>query len=289
MGLVDQEELQIPGGLPIYLDGGVLNRAVAMEGARRAGIEALLVGQVRILESDGQPYGSKTIQFGDPRVRAVIDYELLQVSTGRPLLNGSVESAERIIEDAAGSRGEQKVLRALVEAAAAALANRLVPHEERVELRLESLVYGSGASALRRGNRAAADADWQAAMSHWQRALEQDPGNHAALYNLALAHEARGEFVRAEQLVRAALASSDADRYREALARIGKASSDAQLAMQQHERLRRSAVLLAGNRGAGSIRAGSAGPRWPPTTAPESARKARPRLTRLPAPHVTVR
>ncbi len=287
--LAEEDQLLTAGGLPIYLDGDVLNRAVAMEGARRAGIGALLFGEVRLLESDGEPYGTKTIQFGDPRVRAVIDYELIQVATGRPLLAGSVESSERIIEDAPRTPGEVKVLRALVEEAAAAVANRLVPHDEQVEVQLESLVYGSGAGAVRRGNRAAADADWQAAMNHWQQALEQDPGNHAAMYNLALAHEARGEFFRAEQLVRAALASRDADHYREALARIGKASSDARMAMHQRARFRPAAVAFVGYAGEGSLGAGNPGPKWPPFAARDLTPEAPPRLTRLPAPHVAPR
>jgi hypothetical protein len=236
--LVDGRALQQYSRWPLYMSGGELNREAALEAGRHMGLDTLLVGRVQVLEADGSEFGTKSFRIGDPTVRAVIGYQLLDVRSGQPIFDGQVESPSYTGDlDNGRSKSQQKVLQKLCDEAATALAHRLVPHQESLSVPLATAFYGKGAAKIRQGNQSAAQGDWPAAVASWQAAIDENPDSHAAWYNLAMAQEARQDFVAAQRCLAAALERSDQRRYQEAGERIRRAMGEQQMVLAQRSRV----------------------------------------------------
>lgn len=92
-----------------------------------------------------------------------------------------------------------------LDAAATAAWELLTPHVIRSQAELAAPRLVRGSQAVRQGNTAAAAGDWMQAEQIWQRVLEKQPKNHAALHNLAVAAVARQEYGEARQRIAAAL------------------------------------------------------------------------------------
>ena len=74
------------------------------------------------------------------------------------------------------------------------LADTIAPHYVPVEVVLARQWWEEGKANVAAGNVLARQGDWAAAEEKWQAAKEANPGNHAALHNLALAAEARQNY-----------------------------------------------------------------------------------------------
>ncbi|MCO6458362.1 MAG: hypothetical protein J5I93_23895, partial [Pirellulaceae bacterium] len=154
--VVDGRELQRFAPWPLHHNDGRLKRDAAIDAARRMGLDSMLVGQVQLLEADGSPYGSKAFRFGNPAVRAVVAYELLDVRSGQVVFDGIAESDEVMLDgESRSSKSQEKALEQLTVQAARRLAERLIPHDQATAVKLAAPAYGAGASRLREGNRAA--------------------------------------------------------------------------------------------------------------------------------------
>lgn len=256
--LVDGRQLQQSSRWPLYLASGDLNREAALDAARRMGLDTMLVGRVNLLEADGEEFGTKSFRIGDPTVRAVISYQLWDVRSGQTIFDGLAESSTYTGDlDSGRSKAQQKVLEKLCDDAALQLAHRLVPHEMPLEVPLATAMYGKGAAKIRRGNQAAARGDWPAAVVSWQAAIDENPDSHAAWYNLAMAHEARRDFVAAQRCLAAALQRSDQRRYQQAGERIRQAMGEQQTVLAQRARaVGGDGPRIAGPASAGVIPAG---------------------------------
>lgn len=83
---------------------------------------------------------------------------------------------------------DNEMLGKLARKIAKRIANDMVPRpvEEKISLASDD--------ACKDGVRLARDGDWAGATSSWQAVVATDPANHAALYNLGVASEVRGNY-----------------------------------------------------------------------------------------------
>ena len=80
------------------------------------------------------------------------------------------------------------------------------PHDSTVKIKLATLpLVQSGSRTVRVGNREAHRGHWSLAAEYYRRAIEDDPENHAALFNLAVAEVTDRRFRKAEELALKAL------------------------------------------------------------------------------------
>jgi tetratricopeptide (TPR) repeat protein len=96
----------------------------------------------------------------------------------------------------------------------------IAPHYVPAEVTLARQFYGKGLDDVRRGNEHAKQGDWATAAASWEAAVKDNPGNHAAHHNLALAAEARHDFPAAIRESNRALASYPAALYHQTQKRL---------------------------------------------------------------------
>jgi tetratricopeptide (TPR) repeat protein len=239
--VIAQSDLQQAAPEPLQFSDGGPNIPAALEASRRVGADALLVTELRFREKDGSDYGSKTVRFGEPNVAAAVTYRIYDVRSGRVAGRNTVMSSYHQGElsmSESGHDSETKVLSILAREGISAAANHLAPHETSVEAQLAVSGFGGNSWRILRGNSKAHAGDWVAATEAWQKVLEHDPENHAALFNLGVASEAAGDFARAQRFYEsAANLNTRSELYREALERAHKASQNYLIAMQQKTRI----------------------------------------------------
>lgn len=231
--LVRHEQLQRAVSAPLLTANGSLDHDAAIHAGRRLGVDGLLITQVRFLETDGTVYGTKSLRIGDPEVVAAVRYELIDVRTGQ-VLDRNVAKSEPFKGDlnphTPGPSAESEVLSRLASEGGVQVAYVLIPHEQEIKVQLAHSSLGPGSSDVRKGMGAAQAGNWAEARQHWLAAVEADPKNDAAAYNLALAHEALGEFALARRALEAAIAARPSSRYREAVQRVDRAEAELRLA-----------------------------------------------------------
>jgi len=182
--LVDQSELSrvepaaFAGQQPD--DGGVI------QAARQAEVDGVLAGQVVAYDA-----GMDSTLTHPPTVTLAI--KLIDVRTGE------VRDARQITRTFRGREvpDREATLRDLMNGCAAETAALITPHYEAVEVDLARQYWGNGLTAVRRGNALAHDGQWDQATDAWQSALDDNPRNHVALHNLAVADFARGDHAQA--------------------------------------------------------------------------------------------
>lgn len=182
--LVDQAELSRvqPAAFagPQPDDGGVI------QAARQAEVDGVLTGQVVAYNA-----GQDSTLTNPPTVTLAV--KLLDVRTGE------VRDARQITRTYRGREvpDRQATLQDLMNGCAAETAALITPHFDAVEVDLARQYWGNGLTAVRRGNALARDGQWDQAAVAWQAALDDNPQNHAALHNLAIAAFARGDHAQA--------------------------------------------------------------------------------------------
>ncbi len=230
--LVSTNELQLAAPSPLVDPDGAANRQVAVEAGRRLQVDALLIAGVRFLETDGTIYGSKSLRIGDPEVVAALQYELVDVRSGQTLDRDTVKS-ETYQGELERRTEESRILSRLARSSGGLAARVLVPFEEEVDVSLAHAAFGPGATDVRKGMELAKDGKWVEARQTWSRVVQSHPDNAAAAYNLAIAHEALGEFTLARQALGQALDKDDKQLYREAFARVVRADAERRSAFEQ--------------------------------------------------------
>jgi hypothetical protein len=233
--LVPQGQLQQFAPTPLVLPDGAADQNVAIQAGRRMGIDGLLIAKVQFQETDGTLYGTKTIRFGDPEVVATIQYELIDVRSGQ-ILDKNVTKSKPYRGDlnphTPGPTAESEVLSRLASSGGAKVARVLLPYENEIKVKLAHSTLGPGSANVRKGMDAAQAGRWVEARQNWLTAVEADPKNDAASYNLALAHEALGEFMLAHRALDAAMDNNPKSLYREALERVDRAEAEMRLAQR---------------------------------------------------------
>jgi hypothetical protein len=135
----------------------------------------------------------------------------------------------------------------------AELVVKLAPHYEPVEVTLARQWWGEGMAGVSAGNTLARQGDWMAAAERWEEAQQANPGNHAALHNLALAAEARQDYRTAFKLLDQALEQFPAKLYHQTRKGMETRQTTYLAAAKQVEAIRAAALAHAAPPGSGAI------------------------------------
>ena len=262
--LVDQSELEGITPVSAPAPSGPPDVGSAIEAGRTLGVDAILVGDVVSYhatddvttdqrvgfinsdEHDGKnDLVSSLVGFGfennetvTREVSASLAFQLIDCKTGqiRAARQSSHTETGRMRNGEGYLPARERTLTEMMHNCACDVVEMISPHQVTVKVGLAGGGFGRAAAEIRRGNGSAVQGDWRTAEEHWQSALELDPDNHAAKYNLGLAHEARYDYDRAQELYADALKGRRRSLYAGALKRIAGDREDYRVAMSQTNR-----------------------------------------------------
>jgi tetratricopeptide (TPR) repeat protein len=214
-----------PTPLPVKLQQGRMLRA-----------NLLLEGTIKShMDNNGM---SGSISFGDPTLVVTFTAKLFDVETGQIAFNDSVTQSMKddFDSDPTSFDSVEGVSVRLAKKCAEIMTERITGNAKPIELELASARFGKGASHLRRGIEAAQESNWPLAQGYFQRALDEDPDSHEALYNLGVTHEALGQYANAVRHYKSAAERKDSGTYRAAARRAQRAEQEIILAMAKAQR-----------------------------------------------------
>jgi hypothetical protein len=218
-----------------------------LSAARSAGIDGIIVGEV--LEfgvvtaksnwagTSSQPMNDAP-QRGAPvrTARVELALRLIDVQTGE------VCSHRQIRREAApgGSGGrpaaEQQLLTDLARDCLEEFMGDLTPRPATAEIQLAAGEwFWRSRRELQHGIRLARQGQWDRAATAWERVLDRDPANHAALYNLAVAAAQHQDFVAAEDYAMQALRAHHTDCYARGLDQLRQFRAEADRIARQRQ------------------------------------------------------
>jgi tetratricopeptide (TPR) repeat protein len=256
--LVDQTELARVQ--PAAFAEGTPTEAAAVAAARQAGVDAILTGQVVSYSAEdtvqqdqhisiagaggASTSGSKAGGFGigldtntlhERDASVSLAFKLIDARTGeiRDARQVSHTYQNRVVNGQGEMPGREKILSDLLRKCSQDVVAAVAPHRVPVEAVLARQYWGNGLNALKRGNSLAKSGDWTAAEAAWQEALKDNPQNHAAHHNLALACEARGDFDGAARHLSQAMKHYAATLYHQTGERIAAERRDQAAAQAQ--------------------------------------------------------
>ena len=97
----------------------------------------------------------------------------------------------------------------------------LAPHQVDCQIELATNdLWTKGRTTVKQGVTLAKRGDWPGAAEKWEQALEQNPENHAALFNLAIAHAHSQNYCEAEDYGMRAVRIEHCDCYAKGLEKI---------------------------------------------------------------------
>ncbi len=182
--LVDQNELSRVE--PAAFTGPQLDESRVIQAARHAEVDGLVTGQVVAYDQ-----GSGSTLANPPTVTLAV--KLIDVASGeiRDASQITRTFKSREVPDRKGA------LQGLMSDCAEEMAARITPHQELVTVELSRQYWGPGLADVHRGNVLAREGQWPEAAAAWQSALDENPKNHVALHNLAIASFAQGDHAQA--------------------------------------------------------------------------------------------
>lgn len=203
--------------------------------ARDADVELLISAKVKEMAVVAQP----SWQLFANESKATMTVQLAAIS---PLDTDARETRTitTTMSIPAGTTGvSADVRRKLTAAAIDEFLRDFQPNTASIQLDLaKGLLTDRGSRMVRIGNREAHKGHWLLASEYYRRALEANPQNDAALYNLAIAAMTERQFTKAEDLVLSALQLRADPMYIEGLDRIKQlAQTDEQVRYQTGESL----------------------------------------------------
>lgn len=212
---------------PIHLPDGRTDVAAAIDAGRLAGVNALLHGQVVSYSVDDDLQTNHHIEvFGASSSNAKsgangssggVGLDSTQtltreasVSLALKLIDvrsGEIRVAKQFAHTFHGQRvngsgelpGRERILTELLHHCSSDAVTLLAPHYEPLEVKLAKQYWGKGLSKVSQGNKLAQNGDWAAAEAAWTAAARENPTNHAARFNVALAALARQDYAKARK------------------------------------------------------------------------------------------
>jgi hypothetical protein len=255
--LVDQAELARVR--PVTTPDGAPDLPAALEAAKVMGVDAILCGQVvsynvlddlqtdHHLELGGAV--SKSTKGDASSVGVGLDSTQTltreaSVSVAVKLIDvrsGQIRAARQFAHTFHGKRvngqgdlpPREAILTKLLGECSHDVIKLIAPHYLPQEVTLARQFYGKGLGELRSGNKLASKGQWKEAEGVWQTSLRENPQNHAAHFNLALAAEARQDYPTAIQHVDAAIKGYAASEYQAAKKRMVASHQKFQAAFAQ--------------------------------------------------------
>jgi len=247
--LVDQSELDRV--VQVSHADGAPDLKTALQAARSMGVDAVVTGKVVASGGSTEPTTEATIELvnaesedltstamrafgfggspakprpGDDSV--TLSMQIVDVHTGEVRATHEAThttQGKRASEDGQPLNREQILAQLLQECARDAVV-KLAPQSDTVSVKLASKwVWEGGNKEIAEGNRLAAEGQWAEAATHYEAALQANPEDHAAMYNLALTYEARGDYIQADLFLSDAIGRSKQTLYQEAYKRLDAA------------------------------------------------------------------
>lgn len=229
--VVDPAELADQVQMAAFTKGNKGNLSGILGPAHEHGIDGVLLGEVLEYRCDDRHYRKKTFNFtndvrpgitplggqaGGLEIRetyvregtVTIAFRLVDAATGELRAARQVsKSYTGHIENGTGRLpSKEEILQQLTEDCLTEIVDMLAPHESTSQITLaRSDVWSRGHREVKQGLVHAEKGDWEEAEQKWQLALELNPSNHAALFNLAVAADHRQEYALAENFAMQAL------------------------------------------------------------------------------------
>ena len=227
---------------------GETDVSAALAAAKSAGVDAILTGQVVSYKVDDDEQHDTHFSFGESSGKnkksgasfnafgigidnnhtitreASVSLSVKLIDVNSQQVIAVRQSSHNVPAQQVNGEGNlpprERVLTELLTACATDVVSLIAPHYVPAEVTLARQYYGKGSDDVRRGNELAKQGDWTNAAASWEAAVRHDPGNHAALHNLALAAEARQDFPTAIKNLNKAMASYPAALYHETQKRL---------------------------------------------------------------------
>jgi hypothetical protein len=176
-----------------------ISPAEVRELSMRAGCDSYLICHL----SSGEPVSI------EPDMRAVrLGYELHRAMDGELLDAGSTVVPYEFSDEDEDSAKQAGVLSSAmcdaVTLAVTQLSHRLTPYTSIEEVELAFAPWDVSGARIYWGNFLASRGRWDDAARQWESAMRSEGGNRAAMFNLAVAAEAQGNFARARRYFDAA-------------------------------------------------------------------------------------
>lgn len=168
----------------------------------------------------------------------VIHFQFIDVETGEVRASRQVEHryVEQAEDHAAGAVSEEVILGQLMEQCLSEIVDTVAPHEASCEMNLAKCDFWvKGAREANRGLKLANKGDWSGAEAAWQQAVETNPNNHAAHFNLSIAAARQQDYDAAEMHALSALKIEHAGCYTQGLETIRQRRSACTKANDQRE------------------------------------------------------
>ncbi len=217
----------LPASVP-YRGYGIDVPALVQQ-ARRAGFDAILIGELKYRSDVGNQF-----VLGTPSIEAVVETQLIDTRSGavRGETTASSDWRGEISSNKSANNTEQKVTQQLVRVCVDTTVHKMTRRNMSIEVTLADPVDGDDEAAMQSGREAAEAGNWPLAAQYFERARAENPSSHAALHNLAVACEAQFDFTAARRWHSEALRLHEAEDYRSALARVDTSWRDYDVAMR---------------------------------------------------------
>lgn len=169
-----------------------------------------------------------------------LSFRLLDVNTGRIRLSKEISHSTSTLIDAQAKTipTRAEVLNALTRRCVDEFVGLLAPHQTVEPVKLaEPALFQAGYSLVHNGNEFAIRGRWDEAIATWEKALEVNPDNDAALFNLSIAHAHHQDYSRAESYAIRAMNVRQKDQYQAGLERIRQQAAAYDQTLQQRRDL----------------------------------------------------
>ncbi|WP_457571737.1 tetratricopeptide repeat protein [Desulfovulcanus sp.] len=126
--------------------------------------------------------------------RGVAAVSFALTSSSGHKVGSTLETAQIVNRVQAGGqlKSKEEIMRELAAKVCKNFVKKLVPTRKK-----QYREFASGNSEVKKGIDAAMNGDWDLAIEFWENALAKDPKNHAAVFNLGIAYEAKHKLRKA--------------------------------------------------------------------------------------------
>jgi curli biogenesis system outer membrane secretion channel CsgG len=246
---------------------GAVQPADYLDSARGEGVDGLIVGDVieyrcddqilsstdvhvstgqtsdseHDLHSSGTDFGVSHTQTIHREASVSIAFRLVEVETGK------VRATRKTTQTFQGDFGPDStrlpargdVLDELTQKCIDEFVAMLAPHEVVLQFPLaRSHLFQRGQTLVAKGNDFARRGRWDEAIAAWQQAIQINPSNDGALYNLAMAHAAQSDFCQAEDYAIRAMNLKHRDLYADGLDQIRSLAAAHEQTLRQRQQAR---------------------------------------------------
>jgi tetratricopeptide (TPR) repeat protein len=260
--VIDRGELASNLQMVAFSKGQSANSKDALEAARAGHVDGVVVGEVVEYRCEDKRsrdtsfnfangagmgpnsrfYGAGAgIEIRDTLVRegtVAVAFRLVDVETGdiRAARQVSKHYAGKVDNGVGHLPSQAEVLDNLLQECLDEIVAMLAPHETTTQVELaRGEAWIRGRREVRQGVLHAEQGEWDEAEKEWQLALELDPNNHAALFNLAVAADQRQQYEQAEDFAMQALRLQHKDCYAAGLKSIRAHRTAYEKAQRQRE------------------------------------------------------